>query len=81
MTQVDGRPQFAAHSICMFHTEFVDMPRANCPVRIVALGREPRFSNFHAGGPEPLFAGKDDLFEDVFFTLEVLQPQVNDLAG
>ena len=38
MTQGDGRPQFAAHPICMFHSEFVDMPRANCPLRIAALG-------------------------------------------
>jgi type I restriction enzyme R subunit len=42
---------------------------------------EPPFSHLHAGGPEALFAGKDNLINAVFQTLRTLEPQVTDSAG
>lgn len=34
---------------------------------------EPPFSNLHAGGPDELFAGKDNVIEGIFKTLEAVQ--------
>ena len=42
---------------------------------------EPPFSNLHAGGPDELFAGKENVINAVFQTLASLQPQVHGLAG
>lgn len=41
---------------------------------------EPPFSNLHAGGPEGLFAGKENVIEAVFETLQSLEPQVQHVA-
>jgi len=40
---------------------------------------EPPFSNLHAGGPDGLFAGKENVIEAVFQTLDQLKP--GDEAG
>ncbi len=37
---------------------------------------EPPFSNLHAGGPDALFAGKENVIEAVFTTLKSLEPKV-----
>ena len=42
---------------------------------------EPPFSNLHAGGPDELFAGKENVINAVFKTLKSLEPQVHGLAG
>ena len=42
---------------------------------------EPPFSNLHAGGPEALFAGRKNVIEAVFKTLNGLEPRVEGLAG
>jgi type I restriction enzyme R subunit len=42
---------------------------------------EPPFSNLHAGGPEGLFAGKDNVIEGIFQALEQLAPRVVERAG
>ena len=42
---------------------------------------EPPFSNLHVGGPEALFAGKDNVITGVFETLKSLQPIVRASAG
>ena len=36
---------------------------------------EPPFSNLHAGGPEELFAGKENVIEGIFRALEAIRPQ------
>ncbi|WLE95521.1 MAG: DEAD/DEAH box helicase family protein [Candidatus Electrothrix communis] len=36
----------------------------------------PPFTNLHSGGPEGVFAGKENLIKAVFTTLESLQPRV-----
>jgi len=42
---------------------------------------EPPFSHLHAGGPDALFAGKADVIDSVFKTLESLDPRVLGIAG
>ena len=42
---------------------------------------EPPFSNLHAGGPDELFAGKENVINAVFKTLKSLEPQVHGLAS
>jgi type I restriction enzyme R subunit len=42
---------------------------------------EPPFSNLHVGGPDALFAGKENVINAVFKTLKSLEPQVHGLAG
>jgi len=37
---------------------------------------EPPFSNLHSDGPEALFAGKENVIDAVFATLETLKPKV-----
>ncbi len=41
---------------------------------------EPPFSNLHAGGPDELFAGKENVINAVFETLESLQPRIQNIA-
>jgi len=41
---------------------------------------EPPFSNLHAGGPDELFAGKENVIDELFQTLKTLEPQVQDVA-
>jgi hypothetical protein len=41
---------------------------------------EPPFSNLHAGGQDALFAGKGNVIEAVFETLESLEPRVQNVA-
>ena len=36
---------------------------------------EAPFSSVHAGGPEALFAGKDNVIEGIFEKLKALQPE------
>ena len=36
---------------------------------------EAPFSSVHAGGPEALFAGKDNVIEGIFKRLKTLQPE------
>jgi type I restriction enzyme R subunit len=42
---------------------------------------EPPFSNLHAGGPDALFAGKENVIDAVFRTLKSLDPLVQSAAG
>ena len=42
---------------------------------------EPPFSNLHAGGPDALFAGKENVINAVFETLESLEPRIQSIAG
>jgi type I restriction enzyme R subunit len=42
---------------------------------------EPPFSNLHAGGPDALFAGKENLIDAVFKALASLEPRVQGVAG
>ena len=42
---------------------------------------EPPFSNLHAGGPDALFAGKENVIDAVFETLKSLEPRVQHAAG
>jgi type I restriction enzyme R subunit len=37
---------------------------------------EPPFSGLHAGGPEALFAGKENVIEGIFELLEYFQPML-----
>ncbi|MGA1483465.1 MAG: DEAD/DEAH box helicase family protein [Vulcanococcus sp.] len=41
---------------------------------------EPPFVNLHAGGPDVLFAGKENVIDAVFKTLKSLEPQVQGVA-
>ncbi len=41
---------------------------------------EPPFINLHAGGPDELFAGKENVIDAVFRTLKTLEPQVQGVA-
>jgi len=41
---------------------------------------EPPFSNLHAGGPDELFAGKENVIDAVFKALKSLEPQVQGVA-
>ena len=41
---------------------------------------EPPFSGLHAGGPDALFAGKENLIDAVFATLASLEPRVQEVA-
>ena len=41
---------------------------------------EPPFSGLHAGGPDALFAGKENLIDAVFETLASLEPRVQEVA-
>jgi type I restriction enzyme R subunit len=40
---------------------------------------EPPFSNLHAGGPDELFAGKDNVITGIFSALKSTEPTI--LAG
>jgi len=42
---------------------------------------EPPFSNLHAGGPDELFVGKENIISGIFDTLEAIQPQGEASAG
>ena len=42
---------------------------------------EPPFSNLHAGGPDELFAGKENVISGIFDTLEAIQPPGEASAG
>jgi type I restriction enzyme R subunit len=42
---------------------------------------EPPFINIHAGGPDELFAGKENVINAVFEVLKSFEPQVLGLAG
>lgn len=42
---------------------------------------EPPFNHLHASGPDDLFAGKENVIEGVFRTLESLEPRVEAAAG
>jgi type I restriction enzyme, R subunit len=42
---------------------------------------EPPFSNLHAGGPDELFAGRENVINAVFQTLASLEPRIRDAAG
>jgi type I restriction enzyme R subunit len=41
---------------------------------------EPPFSNLDAGGPDALFAGKENVIDAVFATLKSLEPRVQSAA-
>ncbi len=40
----------------------------------------PPFTNLHSGGPDVLFAGKENLIEAVFTTLKSLEPRVEEMV-
>lgn len=42
---------------------------------------EPPFINIHAGGPEELFAGKENIIEGIFDTLDSTKPEILDKTG
>ena len=42
---------------------------------------EPPFSDLHSGGPDVLFAGKDNVIDGIFDTLEATQPKVLTRTG
>jgi type I restriction enzyme R subunit len=42
---------------------------------------EPPFSDLHAGGPDALFAGKENVIDAVFKALESLEPRVQGVGG
>ncbi len=42
---------------------------------------EPPFSNLHAGGPDGLFSGKEQVIDAVFQALVSLKPQIQDRAS
>ncbi|AGA32832.1 Type I restriction-modification system, restriction subunit R [Thioalkalivibrio nitratireducens DSM 14787] len=42
---------------------------------------EPPFSSLHAGGPDELFAGRENVIDAVFQTLASLEPRIRDTAG
>jgi len=41
---------------------------------------EPPFSNLHAGGPDALFAGKENVIDAVFETLDSLELRIRNVA-
>lgn len=42
---------------------------------------EAPFTNLHAGGPDGLFAGRDNVIEGIFQTLETLIPDKQAMSG
>ena len=42
---------------------------------------EPPFSNLHAGGPDELFSGKENVIQGIFDALDSTKPQVMDKTG
>jgi type I restriction enzyme R subunit len=42
---------------------------------------EPPFSNLHAGGPDELFAGKENVIEGIFDALRSVQPTAQAREG
>jgi type I restriction enzyme R subunit len=57
----------------------IDQLTARGVMEAAALYEAP-FSNLHAGGPDALFAGKEQVIEAVFVTLESLEPRVSNVA-
>jgi len=72
------------HSLTTPQIRFIEMIIDQLTARGVmeasALYESP-FSDIHAGGPDELFAGKEDIINAVFQTLKSLEPQVQGLAG
>ncbi|MFP4077387.1 MAG: type I restriction-modification enzyme R subunit C-terminal domain-containing protein, partial [Halochromatium sp.] len=46
-----------------------------CGVIEAAALYEPPFSHLHAGGPDELFAGRENVIDGVFETLKALEPE------
>nr|WP_298378482.1 DEAD/DEAH box helicase family protein [uncultured Halomonas sp.] len=42
---------------------------------------EPPFSHLHTGGPDELFAGKENVIDGIFDTLKATQPKITTKAG
>lgn len=42
---------------------------------------EPPFSNLHSGGPDALFAGREQVIEGIFERLRAVDPAVEEKAG
>ncbi len=42
---------------------------------------EPPFNSLHAGGPDALFDGKENVIEEIFETLEAVHSELNAKAG
>lgn len=42
---------------------------------------EPPFSNLHTGGPDALFAGRENVIDAVFETLQSFEPEVREAMG
>ncbi len=42
---------------------------------------EPPFSNLHAGGPDELFAGRENVVDGMFGALEAIQSGLDSMAG
>jgi len=42
---------------------------------------EPPFSDLHAGGPDELFAGRENVIEGIFGALEAIQSGLDLMAG
>ncbi len=58
----------------------IDQLSARGVIEATAL-YEPPFSLLHAGGPDALFAGRENVIDAVFGTLESLEPRVQRAAG
>jgi type I restriction enzyme R subunit len=42
---------------------------------------EPPFSDLHSGGPDELFAGRENVIEGIFGALEAIQSALDSMAG
>ena len=58
----------------------IDQLTARGVMDAAALYEAP-FSNLHAGGPDELFAGKENIISGIFDTLEATQPMAQEGRG
>jgi len=58
----------------------IDQLSARGVIEAAAL-YEPPFSHLHVGGPDELFAGRENVIDGVFETLKALEPEPERLAA
>ena len=65
------------HSLSPSQIRFIEMIIDQLTARGVMEASalyEPPFSNLHAGGPDALFAGKENVIEGIFDALKAVEP-------
>ncbi|MFP4237576.1 MAG: type I restriction-modification enzyme R subunit C-terminal domain-containing protein, partial [Desulfonatronovibrio sp.] len=72
------------NSLTSAQIRFIEMIIDQLTVRGFMEGEalyEPPFSNMHSGGPDGLFAGKENVIDGIFSALKDTQPRVLPKTG